>query len=236
VQSVKKRKGWKVPKEIALEKRNASLRNTLAAKVHPEDEIIKANYLTINVNQLAIKVGRAESFVNGRLKALGLQIPREIIEQRKIDSRLKPGNVPLNKGKRIEEFMSPEGIERSKQTRFKKGQVPINTLHDGAIRLRHNHKDRNSRPYYWIRVAMGKWEMLHVHNWVKKNGPVPEDYIIVFKDKNTLNCDVENLEMITREENMLRNTIHNYPEDLKDVIQLTGRIKRKLNRLKNGKQ
>ena len=40
--------------------------------------------------------------------------------------------------------------------------------------------------------------------WQDINGEIPEGMIVVFKD-DKLNCDISNLEMITREENLIRN-------------------------------
>ncbi len=128
--------------------------------------------------------------------------------------RFPKGHIPANKGKK----MTPELYERARQTMFKPGQVPQNTLIDGMIVTRHNHKERDSKPYKWIRISKMNWEMLHVYNWKQVNGPVPKGMIIVFKNGDTLNCEVDNLELITRRENMHRNTIHRYPNEIKQVI------------------
>ena len=50
--------------------------------------------------------------------------------------------------------------------------------------------------------------------------------IISFKDKNPMNCVIENLEIITRKENMNRNTIHNYPTEVKQLIKLNSKLKK----------
>lgn len=138
--------------------------------------------------------------------------------------QFKKGHVPINKGQQ----MDPSVRERVKHTFIQKGLTPHNTLHDGAITTRTNRKSK--RQYKWIRID-GKWEMLHVVEWVKANGVVPKGHIIVFKDRNSLNVDLKNLECITFKENMLRNTIHNLPEELKEVIHLQTRIKKKTKKL-----
>ncbi|TEB41479.1 HNH endonuclease [Flavobacterium circumlabens] len=129
--------------------------------------------------------------------------------------------------------MSPEQIERTKATRFKKGSSPHNTCEkDGVIRIRTDHKDRNGRQYKWIRISLGKWKQLHVYNWELKNGNVPEGSLVTFKDGDSLNTEIENLELITMEQNMLRNSIQNYPEDMKEIMLLKGQIKRQINKHK----
>jgi len=142
------------------------------------------------------------------LAQLGLIIPPEIIEQRKIDSRRKPGDVPVNKGKKQSDYMTPEAIEKTKATRFKKGNIPHNGLiyKDGDIAIRNDtYDDGTVRQYKWIRLSMGNWQMLHVHNWIKAFGPVPEGHIVIFKDKDSMNCEPDNLMLVTREEHLRRN-------------------------------
>lgn len=119
---------------------------------------------------------------------------------------------------------------------FKKGGKPVNTLYDGAIVTRHSYKERKSPPYKWIRLKQGKWEMLHVHIWKKQNGKVPAGHIIVFKDKNSLNVDINNLEMITLAENMRRNTFHKLPEELKPLIHLKAKLTRTINKKQKNEQ
>jgi hypothetical protein len=164
-----------------------------------EDVLIKRYYLKMPIKRLAEKIGRSFTLVNNRLRQLGLVIPPELIEERKQIGRLKKGNTPPNKGKKWEEFMSKEGRRNSRKTCFKKGNLPHNTKTDGEIVIRHNHKKRGGKPYKWIRLSKAKWEMLHVHIWKNKYGPVPEGHIIVFKDGNTMNVKLRNLACITRQ-------------------------------------
>lgn len=54
--------------------------------------------------------------------------------------------------------------------------------------------------------------------------------MLAFKDGNQLNPEVENLNLISMKENMKRNSIHNYPEELKEIMMLKGYIKRQINK------
>ncbi|MEI8142856.1 MAG: HNH endonuclease signature motif containing protein [Chitinophagia bacterium] len=226
------RNGLSVPHEVALTFRTKANNKRLDSIIHPEDEIIKAEYLNIPVKALAAKIGRSHTFVITRLEKLGLEIPNEIIEQRKLDSYIKKGSVSFNKGLKQSDYMSTEMIELTKATRFKKGQLPHNAVgfKDGDIVIRHSHINRNSPPYKWIRLSKRNWKMLHVYMWEQAYGPVPKGHIIVFKDKNTMNVVLENFECITREENMRRNSLHRYPEEIKSSIRLIGVITRKINK------
>jgi len=199
---------------------------------HPFDDIIIADYLTTPVKRLAKNINKSHCYVVGRLKKLGLIIPPEIIAKRIADSRRKKGDVPQNKGLKQSDYMSAEMIERTKATRFKKGQLPHNAVgfNDGDITVRYSHKKRNNPPYKWIRLSLGKWRVYHVHLWEQVNGPTPKGSIIVFKDRNTMNTVIDNLECITLEENMLRNSIQRYPEEIKKTIKIISLITRKINK------
>jgi len=74
-----------------------------------------------------------------------------------------------------------------------------------------------------------RWKGVHILVWEEENGPVPDGHIVTFKDGNKLNIAIENLELITQAENMLRNTIHQYPKELKEVMRLAAKLKRKIN-------
>jgi hypothetical protein len=165
---------------------------------------LQENYLTTSVNQMSRALERSETYVNGAMKRYGLIQPKELIERFKQESRIKPGTIPINKGKKQTDYMSPDAIERTKATRFTKGRRNFNELHDGAIQIR---IDKSGRDYKWIRISKAKWKTLHVFNWENVHGPVPKGHIVVFKNKHDrTDCSVEKLELITLKENMIRNS------------------------------
>jgi len=170
-------------------------------KKYTEEEktYITSNYLTIPVKTMARNLGRSGFGVRNFMKNNGLILPVEIIEKRKAQSQYVKGQSPINKGKKQSEFMSAEAIKRTKKTRFKNGNLPNNTLHDGAITIR---KDKNGYLYKWIRISKANWRMLHVYNWEKINGPVPEGHILVFKNDDRMNCDPDNVRLITNAEHI----------------------------------
>lgn len=109
-------------------------------------------------------------------------------------NRFKPGNVPFNKG--------TKGLTGRNRTSFKKGQQPHNTKHDGAVTVR---TDSSGTAYKYTRIKSGKWVLYHRHLWEQANGPIPEGHILVFRDRDPMNCELDNLELITRSENLRRN-------------------------------
>jgi hypothetical protein len=130
-------------------------------------------------------------------------------------SQFKKGMTPWNKGK--------TGLKNTSTTKFKKGSLPHNTLVDGAITIRN---DNRGIPYQFVRVALSKWMHLHVKMWIDEYGPIEKGMCVTFKDGNTMNCTIDNLQLLTRQENMKRNSIHQYPEEIKQTIRVLTKLKK----------
>lgn len=86
-----------------------------------DDNYIRNNYLVLPAMAIAKNLGRPESTIRVRYKTLGLVVPDDIKKSFQSRGRFKKGHTPINKGLKQSEYMSPEGMERSKQTEFKKG-------------------------------------------------------------------------------------------------------------------
>ncbi len=109
--------------------------------------------------------------------------------------------------------MSKEAIERTKATRFYRGQKVWNEGKDGEIRIRHNHPERNGKPHKYIRISKGVWKELQIYNWEKKNGPVPKKYVLACKNGDTLDCRPSNWYLLSMKKNMQRNSaVTNLPD------------------------
>lgn len=173
-----------------------------------DDNYIKKNYLKIPVKTLAKKLGYGDGVIQRRIKMLGLVVPKELIEQRKKASQIQPGSIPVNKGKKIREYMSPDAVKKVLATTFKAGHLPHNAVgfNDGDISIRYDHKKRGGKAYKYIRLSLGKWYPLHQYKWELKNGKIPAGHCLWFKDEDSMNTDLKNLELITRAENMKRNS------------------------------
>ena len=115
------------------------------------------------------------------------------------------GHPPGNKGKKLEEYVTdPERVadikKRIAPTQFKKGQKAINEYPLGTIAITsdgYKIRKRSMTGDLWER-----WEFLHRAVWEEHNGPVPEGMMVSFRDSNRLNCDIDNLMLITRAENV----------------------------------
>ena len=142
-----------------------------------------------------------------------------------VANQFKPGHTPHNKGKQI----SAEIYEKVAPTMFKRGNKPHNTKPNGTINVR---ADKSGRLYQYIKIKDCQWELLQRHVWTQANGEIPPGSVVIFLDGNYLNCELNNLQVISRRENMARNTIQRYPAELQEVMKLTCKLKRKT----NGKQ
>lgn len=203
--------GLVVPREVTIRLKAAKQygRTNITAE---EDAFMREHYLDMSYGSIGKVLGRADSVIKNRIERLGLIIPEEIIQQRVLDSRLKKGNVSFNKGKKQTDYMDAEAIARTAKTRFKKGNAPMQTHPDGdgAISIR---QKKGERPYKFIRVSLGHWKLLQIVNWEKINRPVPKGHCLWCRNEDTMNCDPDNWELITRKENRLRNTGWNKLDD-----------------------
>lgn len=122
------------------------------------------------------------------------------------------GSSPPNKGKKMEEWMSPEMIEKTKATRFKKGIVPPNTKPLGTV-TRVAHKRYGVLVGYDWYINIDRHGKLHGHYnyrkwlWERENDEdAPENAIFVALNGNQAEKPtIENVEMIDRKELLRRN-------------------------------
>ncbi len=166
-----------------------------------QDSFLRKNYKKHTAIEIGKMMGKTRAAIQARLNVLGIKLPEKLKEQRAAIGRFKKGQVPANKGKKWEEFMSKEGQKNSRKTTFKKGQLPHNTRYNGAIRKR---KNKDKKQYTYIRIGKGKWEMLHVHIYKKIHGRLPKNKIIVFKDNDQDNFHPSNLIALTRKQHIDR--------------------------------
>jgi hypothetical protein len=140
----------------------------------------------------------------------------------------RKGNVPSNKGKKQAEYMTPEAIERTKATRFSKGNRPVTCKKVGYERI-------SKDGYIQIKVGEGRrqFKLKHRVIWAQHQGSIPDGYNVQFKDGNPQNCHIENLYLISRSEQMKNeNSFHaRYPEEVQKLIQLKGALKRQINKI-----
>ena len=116
-----------------------------------------------------------------------------------LTGQFKKGNVPHNKDKKQVEYMSKEAIERTKKTRFKKGNKPKNYRPVGSERIT---KDG----YIEVKVAdPNKWETKNKIIYKQYYGDIPEGHKVIYADGNKLNNDINNLILVSDNEELIMN-------------------------------
>jgi len=138
-------------------------------------------------------------------------------------TRFLKGTIPHNKGKKLNDAIK----EKISKTYFSKGHDPHNMKYDGHIRV--CKKDG----YHYVRIARAKYVLKHRHIYEQHHGKIPEGMIVIFVDGNKNNFDITNLQAITRQEHVSRNRVHNYPQEIKDLIKLKNKLNKKINEKQN---
>lgn len=136
--------------------------------------------------------------------------------------RFPKGHVPANKGVK---GVSYPGMEA---TQFKKGQHPHTWKPIGTERL-------SKEGYLQRKMAdtgCTRRDYVPVHHliWKEAGQDIPKGFHLSFKDKNKANITLENLELVSYAEMMKRNSFHNYPKEIVQLIQLRGVVQRQINK------
>lgn len=197
--------------------------------VAEQERYIVDNYLEIPVTHLARDLGRSPTFVKRVLRDYNLVIPKEIRNaRRQIGSTFVKGSIPFNKGRKIEEWMSPEGLKNFKKTLQQwKGKTAHNAGYDFQVVLRN---DSRYGQMYWIRLGPENWMKLHRYLWTQLNGTIPKGHLVQFKDGDQLNVDIDNLYLTTRKRQcrVNQNGGRKLPYDIQKSIDLIYQLKSKI--------
>lgn len=146
-----------------------------------------------------------------------------------LTGQFQKGNISHNKGKKQSEYMTKQAIERTKATRFKKGNRPSNYRPVGSERIT---KDG----YIEVKVAdPNKWETKNKIVYKQHFGDIPKGYKVIYADGNKLNNDINNLILVSNSELLIANRnhlIYNNKELTESGI-LISKVIDKTNKVKN---
>lgn len=181
--------------------------------------IVRRLYPDCKTETLALILNRKVSLISQKASILGI-CKSEGFKKSPISGRMMKGSeigaatrftkqIPgWNKGLKQVDYMSPEMIEKTKATRFVKGQDPHNTVPigheritvDGYVEIKTNHfKDGDAKNK--------NFELKHRLLWEKHNGEVPDGFVVSIKGDDKINFTIDDLELISMKENLLRNTV-----------------------------
>jgi hypothetical protein len=220
-----------------------------------EDRVLRARFPHELTAAIARDLGRTVHGVTGRAAGLGLAKSAAYMagdlkalmrhhantNPAMIASRIKPGNVPANKGRR----MPGLAIGRMAETQFKKGRpaqachnyVPIGTEKYMPKRKCLVRKVTDDPTL----VPVMRWKPVHRLVWEAANGPVPAGHFVRFKQgQKTLvaaEITLDRLELVDTATNMQRNSFrNNYPPEVGQAIQARGLLNRAINRATRGER
>lgn len=195
------------------------------------DAVMVKFYPDIKAAKVAEKLGISLSAVYNRAEKLGLEKSEAF--------KASPDACRLRRGDEV-----------GKAFRFQKGQVPPNkgvkgVVYQGCVatQFKPGQRSANYKPvgstricskdgYVLIKIAEGMFQWRHLHRvvWERLNGPIPKGFLVSFIDRNPLNWKITNLTLITKKQNALRNSVHNYGKDIAQLYQLKAAITRQINK------
>ena len=132
--------------------------------------------------------------------------------------------IPHNKGKKL----SDDTKQKLQKTLFKKGNKPHNTKQIGDEVI-----DRDGYTLVKVSDSKIKKERWRPKHHIVFGEPIPKGMILIFIDGNKQNFDKSNLKLITKAENMKKNTIYRYPPELISLIRTSKKLSKKIAEVQN---
>lgn len=194
-------------------------------------KIVSQLYPTTRNAEIAKVIGRSLSSVNHLGQRCGFKKDKAFIAQMSAEAWINNPNHGGKAGFFKKGVEHPfRGIKKSPEARakvehlfFKKGNIPHNAKANG-------YRSIDTNGYHKIKTDKGM-EFLHRKIWEDNNGEIPDNYLVSFKDGDRNNCNIENLVLVSRQNNMSCNSIRNYPPEVRQTINLISKLKKTI---KNG--
>jgi hypothetical protein len=197
---------------------------------------LRETYPDTSTAALAQQFKRSAATISHKAAALGIRKSAAFLAspasgrmttgtQRGAGSRFRPGHRTWNTGKRY------KAGGRSAETRFPKGHKPHNWVPVGTYRV--NPEGYLDRKVSDAKPAYRNWVAVHRLVWTKAHGPIPPGHVVTFRpgrhSTKLEEITPDALELITQRESMLRNSVHNLPREIVDVIYVRSGLVRRIN-------
>lgn len=196
---------------------------------------LAAQYPHMKTAVIALMLDRTRSTVYQTAQRLGLTKSPEFYAspasgrtcgRQGMGSRFVKGQTSWNKGLsyrpggRCSEGWFKPGIRQGVAVRLYKPIGTERVTKDGYL----SRKVNDGMP------LQSRWRLVHLIVWEAANGPIPKGHAVTFVNGDRKDVRLDNLALITRAALMKRNTIHNYPQPIPQLVQLRGALQRQINR------
>ena len=157
-------------------------------------ELVSSRSLRETADILSARFGIpvTHGMLRGIMKRQGIRTGRT--------GQFKPG-VSHGKGRKL----SAETREKIKGTWFRNGCKAMNALPVGTEIFRNGYVLLKLRDGAELK-QWDRWVFKHRYVWERAHGPIPEGMMVIFLDGNTRNCELSNLALVSKKENIVLNT------------------------------
>lgn len=208
-----------------------------------EMALLRTCFANTRTADLALTLDRSYNTVANKAAKLGLRKSAAYLaspDAHRLDglkgmsTRIQPGATPWNKGLPGSTGMQPG----CRATQFKNGRpahAARNYLPIGSLRINADGCLERKLTDDPALAPVRRWTAVHRIVWEATHGPIRAGHIVVFrpgmKSTEVDKITVQALELVTRVENMRRNSLHSsYPPELAYMVQLRGALNRQINR------
>ena len=188
---------------------------------------LEQHYPDKTAKALSVEMGISVDVIYAKAHALGLKKSEAFkasAQSGRLDglkgaqTRFPAGHKPWTAGMK--------GVRMSPATEFRPGRAPSNRQEVGALRI-------NTMGDIDIKVAPGprQWVSLRRYTWESLHGPIPDGMCVVTRNGDGHDTRPENLQLVTRKENLDMHLHKKFPKELRVAMQLRGRLVNQIKRV-----